>query len=424
MFGLSYCILFFAATNAARLRRHGGNCTAPTPAGAIAQASNTVPVSSLQSLNPAPSSQPQVEYVYITEYTTVYPSTTPEALISTPISNVPGTGGLTTLASKTKACSARFRNSTGMASSSGQYSGASLAGSLVPYGSGLPGLAPSSFPYDAGVPIASLVTTPDAAISSAVAAISLPQYPESPAAPSVGQSTDVPTPSPPPPASSARAMCKRKAPKPSPYNPSSQVTPSPLAPTLSSSSSTPLSVPHFTYDPLPESSPALSTTPTTIMSDASTAAVIVPITPMPNVPLANAPDQPYQVHGQWKWTPWKRADEFCLHETSTTTSTTTIETTVTTRMPVSRTSKLASASADISKTTSIPASETAGVEVILSLLPLDAACYYPLPGLACRPQKTTLITKTRGAKTTDAKTSEAKPEMTQKAWCAYPGQEC
>jgi hypothetical protein len=313
---------------------------------------------------------------------------------------------------------------------------------LVPYGFGLPGPAPSSFPYDAGVPIVSLVTTPDAAITSAVAATSLPQYPESPAAPSVGHSTDIPTPSPLPPASSARAMCKRKAPKPSPYDPSSQATLTPPAPTLSSTASTPLSVPHFTYNPLPKSSPVLSTTSTPIMSDASTAVVIVPITPTPDIPMANTPDQPYQVHGQREWTPWKRADEsgieallahkhekradeFGLHETSTTTSTTTIETTVTTRMPVSRTSKLASASADISKTTqSSPTSETAGVEAITSLLPLDAACYYPLPGLACRPQKTTLITKTRGAKTTDAKTSEAKPEKTQKAWCAYPGQKC
>jgi hypothetical protein len=220
-------------------------------------------------------------------------------------------------------------------------------------------------------------------------------------------------------------MCKRKAPKPSPYDPSSQATLTPPAPTLSSTASTPLSVPHFTYNPLPKSSPVLSTTSTPIISDASTAVVIVPITPTPDIPMANTPDQPYQVHGQREWTPSKRADEFGLHETSTTTSTTTIETTVTTRMPVSRTSKLASASADISKTTqSSPTSETASVEVITSLLPLDAACYYPLPGLACRPQKATLITKTRGAKTTDAKTSEAKPETTQKAWCAYPEQEC
>jgi hypothetical protein len=178
------------------------------------------------------------------------------------------------------------------------------------------------------------------------------------------------------------------------------------------------------------------------MCDPSTAVVIVPITPTPDIPMANTPDQPYQVHGQWEWTPWKRADEsgikallahkhenradeFGFHETSTTTSTTTIETTVTTRIPVSRTSKLASASADISKTTqSIPTSETAGVEVITSFLPLDAVCYYPLPGLACRPQKTTLITTTREAKTTDVKTREAKPETTGKAWCAYPGQEC
>jgi hypothetical protein len=115
MFRHFYCIIFFVAVNAARNRRHDGNCAAPTTAAAVVQASSPVPVLSAQPSNPTT----HVEYVYITEYTTVYPTSTPPA---TPSPNMIGTSNLTTLVSKTKACSARSSNSTGMPLSIGHHS--------------------------------------------------------------------------------------------------------------------------------------------------------------------------------------------------------------------------------------------------------------------------------------------------------------
>jgi hypothetical protein len=399
MYSLPYCILFFATVNAARVRRHDGDCAAPTTAAAIVHASNTVRVPSNQPSNLVISVQPSnptthIEYVYISEYTTVWPTPTPEDQV-TPSPNVIGTSNLTTLASQIKACSARSSNSTGKPSRSGQYSSASLSRSLIPYGSGLP--APSFLLYFPGVLIASMQPTPSVAVSSLAAVTSLPQYPSSPAAASVGQSTNTSTPSPPPPASSAHSYCKRKS-------------------TTPASAEIPLSIPHFTYDPLPESStaPAVKPTPPT-MPPSSTAVVIVPITPTPNILLANTSPQPY---GQWEWSPWKRADEFGIHdtdETSTMTSTTTTEVTVTTRLAsVSRTSKLACTSADTSKTPQTLPTSTPTGDVLTSVLPPDIYCYYPYPGGVCGPAKTTLVTKTKAVK----------PESTQTSWCAYPGQKC
>jgi hypothetical protein len=399
-----YYIIFFAAVNAARNRRHDGDCAAPTTAAAVVQASSPVPVPSIQSSNPMPSvqssnpvlsAQPSnptthVEYVYITEYTTVYPTSTPPA---TPSPNMIGTSNLTTLVSKTKACSARSSNSTGMPLSIGHHSSASLSGTLIPYGSGLP--ASSSLPYVPGVSITSLHPTPDFAASSLVGATSLPQYPPSPVASSVGQSPATPSPSPSPTASSA---CKRKTP-------------------AATSAQTPLSIPHFMYDPLPESSTAPAIPPTSpTMPPSSTAIVIIPITPTPDILLANTHHQP---KGQWEWSPWKRADEFGIHntdETSTMTSTTTTEVTVTTRLPSVRSTKTKEAkstSANASKSKQMPTS-TPTADVVTSISPPDLDCYYPYPGGVCGPAKTTLVTKTKAPK----------PETTQTSWCAYPGQEC
>jgi hypothetical protein len=134
-----YYALFFAVTNGARFPRHDDQCgLLCTTTTAVVQAFNPIPMSSVQVSGPGPSSQLPVEYVYITESTTVS---------STPTPDTPGTSNLTTtLASKTAARTGRSSNNN-----NNLPSNAARSTSWLQYGPGLPEPARSSYPSISGV---------------------------------------------------------------------------------------------------------------------------------------------------------------------------------------------------------------------------------------------------------------------------------
>jgi hypothetical protein len=385
MFRLSYYVFVVAAANGARLPPRD-NYGARTTVGAAAQASDTVSWPYVPPSGLAQSSQLPIEWVYITEYTTVY---------ATPTSGVQGTiNATTTLTSKTATC-------VGRSSKSDKLSGSSTSTvSWLQYGPGLPGPAPSSNPYNASI------LTPN---------------PLAPAGP-----TNVP-------------------PSSSSYVPTTSYISFPVYSSSPSAiqSQRPESSTELVIVPITPSMPVESSTAIVIVPIDPTQYTIS------DIHLARATHVHHQGFQQLDEGSALRqrndADTNALHSESdkhsTTTRTTTLETTMTTdKLPsfvlVSRTRRSATSthtSANISSkasskkpTVTHTPSPTSGHydsedAVITSIIPLNHHCPYPYPGGVCGPPKTTLLTKTKpDTPLTTAK--QDKPKYS--GWCAYPGQMC
>ncbi|KAF1920174.1 hypothetical protein BDU57DRAFT_5615 [Ampelomyces quisqualis] len=366
-----------------------------------------------------------VDWVYITEYTTVYPTPT--------LYTVQGIGSLkSTPVSQNGACTVHSHKSHGNSSISlslptSFISSPSIVNSSsiwIRYGSGLPGSATPSPDFKA-------ISTSSFSLQNSQVIISTTVLNRS---------------------SLARSFVW---PKPTSLSPSAAPSPtSILAPRASSSIVYSRSMSAVTSSArIPVAASASQRTmsiqvlsPTSSMPGSSTAVVIVPITliqplAMDNM-LARASRLPIifaRAHDEARA---DRREDATLEtepadgdEYSTTTSTTTLETTIMTdKLPTSRTSRKSSKStrttAKVSKTSmssaasrtpSSVSSPASNLSDAVLVLPTPGRCLYPYPKQSCRDAMKTLATSTKVDQSATTK-EKTRPEASK--WCPYPGQDC
>jgi hypothetical protein len=195
---------------------------------------------------------------------------------------------------------------------------------------------------------------------------------------------------------------------------SSIINPSSLAPIAPLTSSPPPSsastptILNSSQTPDPINIPS----PPAMPSESTPAVVIVPITLTPPLPVALAYPALQKRHNSDDDEP-----DDAPSDDTTITSTTTRKTTITVSSVISsaRPTLTTKFSRPSNRPQTSPSSSSAAA-VITSLLPPDARCPYPYPGVQCA-QRTTLVTKSTSTST------KAKAKETTK-WCPYPGRVC